>query len=61
MYHSKPPERGAEGLKAPNMTVDRCCYVILLPLMGGFEVSLAVKSRLPAALGWLRGGDGEHT
>ena len=50
-YHSRPPERGAEGLKAPNMVVGWCCWcAVSLPPMGGFEVCLAlslVKSQLP--------------
>ena len=42
-YHSRPPERGAEGLKAPNMVVCWCFWyaVLLLPPMGGFKVWLA--------------------
>lgn len=36
-YHSRPPERGAEGLNAPNMIVNRCCCEVSLPLMGTLD------------------------
>lgn len=57
IYHSRPPERGVEGLKAPNMLVD---LLVLCgsagPLMGGFVVSL-VAEVATAALGCPSAGE----